>query len=640
MGNRTVAQKEAARWLADNVSSHQVIYMDSYAWVDLREPSFTRGKPLLNAHYYWPGTADPAVRFGVLNDDWRNIDYLAFSPNIEADIQRRTLPLLPDALAASDPVRAYTADDWTITINRIRKLVEEEATSNRVLTESWASYVHRFIDSGRVIDPKTDRSTTSEGQAYAMLRAVYMNDRATFDRVWSWTKTNLQVRGDSLFSWKWGARADGSTGVLDPNAATDADQDIALALLFAGRRWSAPDYQKEAMRVLDGIWDQETVVAGGRRILVAGDWARGDRSLEVDSPIVNPSYLAPYAYRIFAAADPSHPWLQLVDSSYDILARVRPNWALGGPVGIVPDWLSIDSRNGDVRPADVLGDKARRFSFESARLPWRLAMDWYWFKDNRAKEASDALFLLPREISQSGRMAAAYSLDGAPKVEYESISIYAGALGTLLLSGDGSLAHKVFANRILGQYVGGPQGGYWGDPDNYFDQNWGWFGTALMHGALGNLWAGDTTMDWERPYAGPVAAAQPLVPTPIATEFAHTDLIAAPAPPSSATDPLRFTDNASVTLPLPRLDTGTISEIPSRPEQTSETPWLITVDGAQIFSISDGPLRSALPDDWYYLIVEEDEWALVIWDKDPPTWPVWVRRASLEWRVSGPIPAD
>jgi len=44
-----------------------------------------------------------------------------------------------------------------------------------------------------------------------MLRAVWSNDRDTFDSVWSWTKENLRVRGDHLFAWKY------KDGVLDRN---------------------------------------------------------------------------------------------------------------------------------------------------------------------------------------------------------------------------------------------------------------------------------------------------------------------------------------------------------------------------------------------------------------------------------------
>ena len=74
---------------------------------------------------------------------------------------------------------------------------------------SWTSYEYRYVEDGRVISLDEDGITTSEGQGYAMLRAVWSNDAESFERVWSWTKQNLRVRGDNLFAWKW------KDGVLD-----------------------------------------------------------------------------------------------------------------------------------------------------------------------------------------------------------------------------------------------------------------------------------------------------------------------------------------------------------------------------------------------------------------------------------------
>ena len=59
---------------------------------------------------------------------------------------------------------------------------------------------------GRTLDPSQGGITTSEGQSYTMMRAVWSDDRATFDSSWQWTKDNLQ-RPDRLLSWRFGPRA-------------------------------------------------------------------------------------------------------------------------------------------------------------------------------------------------------------------------------------------------------------------------------------------------------------------------------------------------------------------------------------------------------------------------------------------------
>ncbi|HKY67257.1 MAG TPA: glycosyl hydrolase family 8, partial [Acidimicrobiales bacterium] len=141
-------------------------------------------------------------------------------------------------------------------------------------------FLSGYVDGdGRVVRHDEGGDTVSEGQAYALLVATAVDDESQFDRVWTWTRANLQ-RSDGLFAWRW---ADGE--ISDASSATDADVDIARALAMAGDRFDRPDLLEEARRVAAAVLEHETAEAGGRIVLVAGPWARDDR-------IVNPSYLA------------------------------------------------------------------------------------------------------------------------------------------------------------------------------------------------------------------------------------------------------------------------------------------------------------------------------------------------------------
>ena len=81
----------------------------------------------------------------------------------------------------------------------------------------WSGYrafVERFVQAdGRVIDYSTPtQQTTSEGQSYALFFALVANDRATFDRLLGWTRTNLagnqfDAQNMRLPSWQWGRKA-------------------------------------------------------------------------------------------------------------------------------------------------------------------------------------------------------------------------------------------------------------------------------------------------------------------------------------------------------------------------------------------------------------------------------------------------
>src|SRR5436190_8080927 len=82
-----------------------------------------------------------------------------------------------------------------------------EPSAVSMLKESWTAYVHRFVQSdGRVIDYSASGISTSEGQAYAMLRAVWIGDRGAFDKTFIWARNNLNsgIRNDHLWAWKWG----------------------------------------------------------------------------------------------------------------------------------------------------------------------------------------------------------------------------------------------------------------------------------------------------------------------------------------------------------------------------------------------------------------------------------------------------
>src|SRR3989344_4487629 len=126
------------------------------------------------------------------------------------------------------------------------------------LLHSWQSYKKDYLyKEGRIIDPARGDSTISEGQSYAMLQSVWMDDKETFDLVWNWTKENLNRDEDNLLAWKWGKKQDGPYGFAeegDRNSASNGDTDVALALIFAYKRWDDIKYLEDAKNLLTDIW--------------------------------------------------------------------------------------------------------------------------------------------------------------------------------------------------------------------------------------------------------------------------------------------------------------------------------------------------------------------------------------------------
>src|SRR5260221_339518 len=106
-------------------------------------------------------------------------------------------------------------------------------SSHSLIESSWVKYKQKFINKdGRVIDynpqvaldsANTDQDiTTSEGQSYALLRAVWVDDKSTFDQVWKWTRETLKRPKDELFGWRWGSVGDGHYDFLKDGGVNSA----------------------------------------------------------------------------------------------------------------------------------------------------------------------------------------------------------------------------------------------------------------------------------------------------------------------------------------------------------------------------------------------------------------------------------
>lgn len=359
---------------------------------------------------------------------------------------------------------------------------------NRVLTSSWESYRQQFISpEGRVVIPEREGGTISEAQAYALLRAVWAGDAATFERVYAWTYQNLS-RPDHLLSWHWGRRADGSWGVADANTASDGDLDYALALVLAARRgWRAPagrpDYLAEAREVADSLLAQEVAaLPGGALVLTPGNWH------ETAPPyLLNPSYFSPAAYRLFAqiGAGPAGAvletpaWDRLHHDTYQLVAHLDRGLGETPSVGLFPDWCRVAAA-GRLSPA---AGRETHFGWEAVRLPWRLALDYLWFGEPRAAQILKQKFLpfFKQEWQGREKLAAVYNYDGAPAVTYESPVLYAGVLAAALAAGDREFAAQL-ARKIQGFYQEKDGRAYFVTPDHYYANNWAWLGLALYAG--------------------------------------------------------------------------------------------------------------------------------------------------------------
>ena len=328
------------------------------------------------------------------------------------------------------------------------------------LSALWSFYKKKYVLNGRVISLDENGITTSEGQSYAMLRAVWSNDRPTFSSVWSWTKQNLQIRPDKLFAWKWKGK------VLSLNSATDADTDIALALVLASRRFDEPSYEQEALAILDSIWNVEVLAVGPTHYLTAGNWAPRE-----DYPTIHVAYLAPYAYEVFATVDRRHPWQRLVESSYAILRWIYFEKKLPLP----PEMVYINKRTGEFLLKHPLSGISAQFGYDAVPLFWRTAVDANWFgRRTEADLRRRMLAFFWKEWQARQKFFDQYSVTGEPRSTFEGLPLYA-TVHALALQEEHDLA-RVLSETKLGMLHDKALAG---KDTPYYLHNWLWFGRAF-----------------------------------------------------------------------------------------------------------------------------------------------------------------
>ncbi|HVW23323.1 MAG TPA: glycosyl hydrolase family 8 [Candidatus Saccharimonadales bacterium] len=337
-----------------------------------------------------------------------------------------------------------------------------------LLNALWQTYNNDDWRAGRTIDPHGN-VTTSEGQGYTMLRAVWSNDPKIFAETWRWTAQHLQ-RPDKLFKWRF-SQESGSN-----NTASDADTDIALALVMAGSRWHNAAYLAQAKLIIPAIWQQEVVTINGQPYMTADQLEK-----DASEPILNPSYWAPYAYRIFGQLDAGDDWRELADQSYNELRDAsQQQLDTDSSANLPPDWLKIDAQTGRLS-ADNSNGHDTNFGYDAFRAVWRVALDYQWNHDTAAKNMLASFSKLAEFWNHNHRLNAIYSHDGQVVVQYESPAMYGGALGYFTVIHP-DLAEAIVTHKM--QLLYNDHTHSFDQTVGYYENNWLWFGLALYSDRL------------------------------------------------------------------------------------------------------------------------------------------------------------
>ena len=381
-------------------------------------------------------------------------------------------------------------------------LLPKVSTSyDSILLKTWEGIKKRNIDPFElkmVHRPYSEvpGDAVSEGVGYGMILALYCNDQEYFNMIWDAGEQSLWGEGNS---YNWRIHPD---GWVEPGAATDAEEDIAVMLIFADllvqkgiwQSHASPlgvTYAQRANILINNIWD--VMVEEGKYLKPGDSWGGKD--------LMNPGYFAPAFYRIFDEfEEQDHNWEGLIDECYRIIEK-----SPGYKFGLVPDFMNSE---GEPQAAGYNTYAESRYLYKDAiRIYWRLGADYLWYDEPRAKVFLDnaLAFIKSPENSNFYQMEGivvpetdSFTLGNGvdrPRAEHSHLTIGMWACAAIA-AGDSVLA-EAFSDKLLSFYE--PGADYWGKSTDtngedtlhnemYFDQFLAWFGASMLSGTFANIW--------------------------------------------------------------------------------------------------------------------------------------------------------
>jgi endo-1,4-beta-D-glucanase Y len=292
-------------------------------------------------------------------------------------------------------------------------------------------------------DSGNGNDTVSEGIAYGMLFSVYMNDKTTFDAIWKYEQKHLDIKG--LMNWH--INSNGTTAGGGQNSATDADEDMAFALVMADKQWGG--YMTTATSMLTTVSMNDFATDG----TIKG----GDQYANA----VNPSYLAPAFYRVFAAYSGDARWTTILDKSYSLLSAAQ-----NATSGLVPDWSMGPAAN-------------TSYGYDATRTPFRVALDACWSGDPRAQMFSQKIGAFFAGIG-AANIVDGYSVTGTKTGSNHNATFVGPAGAAGMASDQATLVADAYTFVSAAAKAANT---------NYFDRSWALFTVMLMTGNFVNFQA-------------------------------------------------------------------------------------------------------------------------------------------------------
>ncbi|HSQ41501.1 MAG TPA: glycosyl hydrolase family 8 [Fibrobacteraceae bacterium] len=284
-------------------------------------------------------------------------------------------------------------------------------TRLQAIYASWLAkhYVENDDQTMARITWDKEDSTVSEGIGYGMLILVAMDPEATrFSRLWNYYQNFLD--GNSLMRWKvYGFETAELSG-----SASDADLDVATALLLGYAKWNNADFLSAAQSLIRNILDGEVNHTNGE--LVSDSlWLEPGDSWGQKNMVYNPGYIATGPMFLFSSVDTAL-WTNIRTQNYTLIQNCQNAYT-----GTVADWCTVSGAQS--------GSRSHDYGLEAIRMPWRLALDYYWTGSSDAKDVNKlfADYILNLAGSDLDNLSSGYTWEGEAASSGTASTIYMGS---------------------------------------------------------------------------------------------------------------------------------------------------------------------------------------------------------------------
>jgi endo-1,4-beta-D-glucanase Y len=234
-----------------------------------------------------------------------------------------------------------------------------------------------------------------------MILSVIFDDQELFDDAFRYSQHWADETG--LMQWYIDPTGTiGCPGHDDCRAATDADEDIAYALIMADKQWGGQgaldkSYREYALRQIALVKEHE--VTEDYILKPGNSWGGAN--------ILNLSYFAPAFFDIFGRySNDEAYWKKVTDVNYEILFKTLNDKNGNTKNGLVPAWS-----NADGEPVVAFPGALTYFQTDSIRTPFRIAQHYCWTGDERAKTYLDKINQFFVSVG-AGHISDGFDLDG------------------------------------------------------------------------------------------------------------------------------------------------------------------------------------------------------------------------------------